>query len=186
MPMEVFQPAPILPSNAPPWADNEDSILLQEQCRSKPFGFLPSQPCAPAYSADDADGLDEYNSVELSDSHFANRGENHGFQPREQHNSSHHVGPSEAEEVWEGKRLDAEARKLAARISQCEGYIKYRNRQPKGKKGQKWPDALEDAFLRGSYQSFVCCKRIHGCSQFLKHLCVGHPSAGSSRYLVPA
>ncbi|KAF1347736.1 TEA/ATTS domain family-domain-containing protein [Delphinella strobiligena] len=179
--MEVYQPTPILPSNAPPWAgvSEEDETtqlqVLQEQCGNRQLGFLPSQRCASTYNADDESDTDDCSPMAALDSHLGHRAvsypQPHASEYRypnslyENNYSSmkhdycvsnrlqgHRRGVlGETNEAKEERKREAAARRLASLFAQCEGYIKYRNRQPKegkGKDDQKWPEHMEDAFLR--------------------------------------
>lgn len=176
--MEVFQPTPILPSNAPPWADDGDDPshlqILQDQT-----GFRPSQQCASVYTADDISdqedhGMPNANYGDLDPNPSQANIAFYGGIPSRANQKIYNVikraneyrdsvlrNPGKRIEksgngAKQERQLEAMARRLAARFSQCEGYIKYRARQPKeqpkdgkGEKDQKWPDHMEHAFLRG-------------------------------------
>lgn len=183
--MEVYQPTPILPSNAPPWAgvSEEDETtqlqVFQEQCGNRQLGFLPSQRCASAYNADDGSDTDGFSPTAALNSQLGHRAvsypqphtseyrypnseyENNYSSMKHDYSGSNrlqghrHRVLGETNEAKEERKREAAARKLASRFAQCEGYIKYRNRQPKegkGKDDQKWPEHMEDAFLRGSFR----------------------------------
>lgn len=187
MKMEVFQPIPVLPSNAPPWTgveDDESSQLqvLQEQCGNRQLGFLPSQRSASAYTGEDGSSPDEdFARGGILDSQQSGRGAISSYAPSHMSGYAYasvaneniyasvpsvkhgylshrpqgqrHRRPGETTHARDERKRDAQSRRLAALFSQCEGYLKYRNRQPKEGKGaskdQKWPDHMEDAFLRG-------------------------------------
>ena len=197
--MEMFHPAPILPSNAPPWTgdSNDGSSHLHrssDQTHNRQLGFLPSQRCTTAYTTDssdddDDDDDDDNGSADVLDMAAGRKGSmysqpqvsTYGY-PRladqdvytpvtdEKHDShsnpTHHrrcAWSGEVKETRSQEKVGRDARRLAGMLSQCEGYLKYRSRQPKegrGKQDQKWPDHMEDAFLRGTYDEVL-----------LRHIC---------------
>lgn len=175
--MEVFQPTPILPSRVPGWTDVDEASarVLREQSGNKQLAYHQSQPFAQGYAINDArhDGFLALGlqghlkpSYQLSGPSCSLPSNEDIYsaqtvKPREYRNHRHtsyrsrRPGENEAEKSErEFRRLEQTARHLAALFTKCDGYIKYRNRQPKqGTKGdQKWPDHMEDAFLRGRFQ----------------------------------
>jgi hypothetical protein len=173
--MESFLPTPVVPSNAPLWPDaDQDSHILREQCGNRQLGYLQTQHTQDYYTNLNHDstcgsaGGRAYQSLQFG---VARRGKPHfpwmaglaqKYDPGPQcilDNGTYgrHSGPGniptddqEADQVAE-----REVRLVASRFLRCDGYIKYRNRQPKEKKGSKedakWPDHIEDAFIVGQY-----------------------------------
>lgn len=188
--MEVFQPTPILPSNAPPWAGHENEIQASpphEQYNNRQVGFLPSQPYNVVYQEPAGDGVgmhdwsqdqDGYQDPSKTNPYQAFAGLDRNFcastivglnnqiswsyvphknerrKPLSQ--ALIEVQTRRASDARRERQVQKIARQLAALFMRCEGYAKYRARQPKtnSEKGEKqkdqmWPDDMEDAFLRG-------------------------------------
>lgn len=164
--MEVFQPTPILPSRAPRWADVEEvsARVLREQSGNRQIAYSHSQPFSHEYTVND-EGNDGFQfGLQGHSKSYRSIPSNGGIysgqivKPREHRNNRHssyrtrRKGESDAgKDERDIRRLEQTARHLAILFARCDGYIKYRNRQPKQgtKDDQKWPDHMEDAFLRG-------------------------------------
>lgn len=173
--MESFLPTPVVPSNAPLWPDtDQDSHILREQCGNRQLGYLQTQHAQDYYTNINDDstcgsaGSRVYQSLQFG---RARPGKPHfpwmaGLAPKfnrdPQRLLSHgsrgrypgleHIPTDDQAKDQEAER---KARLLASKFLRCDGYIKYRNRQPKEKKGgkedAKWPDHIEDTFIIGSY-----------------------------------
>lgn len=184
--MRVFHPAPILPSNAPPWAGVENSDhysqlgSFQDQRGDKHEAFLPSQHYAPVDGSDDASDDDEkfsvpavldrqmghgnmayipshateYTQTTLPDENMYSSilalEHQYDIQRSQLLQNNRHL--DDANQARTERKLEATARWLAESFALCDGYVKYRQRQPKSTKkkmDQIWPDHMETAFLRG-------------------------------------
>jgi hypothetical protein len=173
--MESFLPTPVVPSNAPLWPDaDQDSQILREQCGNRQLGYLQTQHTQDYYTNlnDDSTcgsaGGRAYQSLQFG---TGRRGKSHfpwmaglaqKYDPGPQrllHNgtrgSYRGMENMPTDDQKKDQEAERDARHLASRFVRCDGYIKYRNRQPKEKKGSKedakWPDHIEDTFIVGSY-----------------------------------
>lgn len=170
--MESFHPTPVVPSNAPLWTDiDQESRVLREQCSNRQLGYLQtqSQDYFPHVSDDSTCGSAGARASVYQPQYPRASSYQYPWMAGLAHNkydpNSHRLfnnlnrrryrGMDKNELSHQAKDRDAEmqARMLAARFARCDGYIKYRNRQPKEKKGSKedakWPDHIEDAFIIG-------------------------------------
>ncbi|THX14622.1 hypothetical protein D6D13_02759 [Aureobasidium pullulans] len=171
--MESFHPTPVVPSNAPLWAEiDQDPRILREQCANRQLGYLQTQNTQDYYSTINDDSTcgsagartSAYQPLQFGQgrpgkSHYPwMAGLAQKYDPNSQHlfnnvNRGRFCGLGNIPTGNQEKDQDAErkARLLASRFLRCDGYIKYRNRQPKEKKGSKedakWPDHIEDAFI---------------------------------------
>jgi hypothetical protein len=178
--MESFLPIPVVPSNAPLWPDtDQDSHILREQCGNRQLGYLQTQHTQDYYTNVNDDSIcgsaggRGYQSLQFG---VGQRGKPHfpwmaglaqKYDPgpqrllnngtRGRYRGLEGMPTNDQEEEREAER---KARHLASRFVRCDGYIKYRNRQPKEKKGSKedakWPDHIEDTFIVGSYNAWLC------------------------------
>ncbi|KAL1302779.1 hypothetical protein AAFC00_003126 [Neodothiora populina] len=132
---------PIVPSNAPPLKGADKQMpMLEDGWNDKHFGFPPTRTCNLVQDTEELSDIEEsgfHNAVptnrQLVRQYQAQGRQYERYDPRNE------------------REQDAIAKKLAALFAQCEGYRNYRKRQPKegkGKEEQKWPDHLEEAFLR--------------------------------------
>lgn len=175
--MEAFLPTPVVPSNAPLWSDvDPDSRILKEQCGNGQLGFLQTQNTLDFYSNVKDDSTcgsggkwpPAYHSLQFGRSrpgklqHSWMAGLAQEYDPGRQHLPSNvnrgrlrGLGNMPTDDQEKDQEAERKARLLASRFLRCDGYIKYRNRQPKEKKGNKkdvkWPDHIEDAFIVGQY-----------------------------------
>lgn len=173
--MEAFLPTPVVPSNAPLWSDiDQDSRILKEQCGNRQLGYLQTQNTLDFYSNANDDSTcgsaggrpSAYHSLQLGRSrpgklqHSWTAGLAQKYDPGAQHLLSNvnrggfrGLGNMPTDDQEKDQEAERKARLLASRFLRCDGYIKYRNRQPKEKKGNKedakWPDHIEDAFIVG-------------------------------------
>lgn len=173
--MESFHPTPVVPSNAPLWSDvDQDSRILREQCANRQLGYIQTHhnpDWSTGINDDTACGsavarmpsyLPQFHRTNSSDLNWLglsnNKYDRNAYRLFNNLNRQRHPGTEKTELGNQAKDREAEynARVLAARFARCDGYIKYRNRQPKEKKGnkedQKWPDHIEDAFIVGEFE----------------------------------
>ncbi|KAI4843141.1 hypothetical protein E4T45_08750, partial [Aureobasidium sp. EXF-8846] len=169
--MESFLPTPVVPSNAPLWSEiDQDSHVLREQCGNRQLGYLQTQHNQDYYTNlnDDSTcgsaGGRAYQTLQFGTRrpgkpHFpwmAGLAQKYDPGPQRMlHNGARgrYRGlenmPTDDQE--KDQIAEREARLVASRFLRCDGYIKYRNRQPKEKKGSKedakWPDHIEDTFI---------------------------------------
>ncbi|KAI4722645.1 hypothetical protein E4T48_01113 [Aureobasidium sp. EXF-10727] len=167
--MESFFPTPVVPSNAPLWSEvDQDSRVLREQCGNRQLGYLQTQNTPDYYTNindDSTCGSASGRASAYQQLQFGRKarypwmaGLAHKFDPGPSHllnnaNRGRFRGfgslPTDDQEI--DQEAERKARLLASRFLRCDGYIKYRNRQPKEKKGSKedaiWPDHIEDAFI---------------------------------------
>ena len=180
--MESFHPTPVVPSNAPIWAEiDQDSRILREQCANRQLGYIQTQNTQDYYSTINDDSTcgsagaraSAYQPLQFGQGrpgkpHYPwMAGLAQKYDPNSQHlfnnvNRGRFRGLGNIPTGNLEKDQDAErkARLLASRFLRCDGYIKYRNRQPKEKKGSKedakWPDHIEDAFIIGLCTTRPC------------------------------
>ncbi|KAH0376248.1 hypothetical protein KCU92_g9874, partial [Aureobasidium melanogenum] len=171
--MEAFLPTPVVPSNAPLWSDiDQDSRILKEQCGNRQLGYLQTQSSLDYYSNLNDDSTcgsaggrpSAYQALQFGRArpgklqHSWMAGLAQKYDPGAQHllnnvNSGRFrgLGNMPTDDQEKDQEAERKARMLATRFLRCDGYIKYRNRQPKEKKGNKedakWPDHIEDAFI---------------------------------------
>ncbi|KAH0337553.1 hypothetical protein KCU81_g8059, partial [Aureobasidium melanogenum] len=171
--MESFRPTPVVPSNAPLWSDiDQDSRILKEQCGNRQLGYLQTQNNLEYYSNLNDDSTcgsaggrpAAYQPLQYGRprpgklQHSWMAGLAQKYEPGSQHllNNVNRgrfrgLGNMPTDDQEKDQEAERKARLLASRFLRCDGYIKYRNRQPKEKKGNKedakWPDHIEDAFI---------------------------------------
>lgn len=146
---------PILPSNGvfSPWAGPQQAKLplrvLQEHSGNRQY---------------------EHAQTELAEArnlHFP-ANENYYQLPYNQYDAKYviqadrrsHVRQDRHHRSQQAAQYDREAKRLYDLFWSCEPYKKYRNRQPQKCSGKvvKWPDELEEAFLRG------LCSHVRACA----------------------
>jgi hypothetical protein len=130
--MEILPNPPILPSNAPPLPSLAEvpPDVLREFCgnRGHESGFAEDKKAFLS-------PLENQDSISASAA----------FYPH------HHVDRPSTYERSKRKNYEEEIACLYRRLQNCEGYMKYRKRQPGDHtdKEKKWADHTEDAFFRG-------------------------------------
>ncbi|CAD0115465.1 unnamed protein product [Aureobasidium uvarum] len=175
--MESFLPTPVVPSNAPLWSEvDQDSRILREQCGNRQLGYLQTENIQDYYTNINDDSTcgsaggraSAYQHLQFGRGrpgkpHFpwmAGLAQKYDLGPQHLLNNANRgwfrgLGSMPTDDQEKDHEAERKARLLASRFLRCDGYIKYRNRQPKEKKGSKedakWPDHIEDAFIVGSY-----------------------------------
>ncbi|KAI5201369.1 hypothetical protein E4T39_05299 [Aureobasidium subglaciale] len=166
--MESFHPTPVVPSNAPLWTElDQDSRTLREQCGNTQLGYLQTQPtqdydnvnndstCGSAGVRGSAYQPLQFGRGQVGKPHYPwMAGLAQRYDPSAQHlfsninrGKSRGLSDMPTDDQEKDQQAERNARLLASRFLRCDGYIRYRNRQPKEKKGNKWPDHIEDAFI---------------------------------------
>ncbi|KAI5254044.1 hypothetical protein E4T42_02525 [Aureobasidium subglaciale] len=171
--MESFHPTPVVPSNAPLWTEvDQGSHVLREQCGNRQLGYLQTQTTQDYYANindDSTCGLAGVRGSVYQPLQFGRGqpGKPHypwmaglaqRYDPSSQYlfsnvtrGKSRGIRCTLSDDQEMDQAAERKARLLASRFLRCDGYIKYRNRQPKEKKGNKedakWPDHIEDAFI---------------------------------------